>query len=234
MRLIINCLVVFLFNTFCSVAQSPCSNVTNTISNQSPNCPDQYIGTQTAGVVKISLTAVISSNTHVFTTVGETEGDTFLSLYDSSNTLISSNDDAPNCSGCKQSTITYGGFSSGGAVSGLYLILSKPGCIELDFSTNLKFSARNSYNSEPQITSPVEFIQCVGNKVQFTYAANTTSVASPWSSLTPSIVSINPTSGLAEFLTTGLAQIQLEGKSSCTVVNKYLVKGSPTSSIQPQ
>jgi hypothetical protein len=223
----------FLFNTFCSVAQ-PCSNVTNTISSQNPNCPDQYIGNQTAGIVKIGLVAVSSSNTHVFTTVGETEGDTFLSLYDVSNNLISSNDDAPNCSGCKQSSITYGGFPSVGVVNGLYLILSKPGCTGLDFSIDLKFSAKNSFNSEPQITSPVEFIQCVGNKVQFTYAANSTSVASPWSSLTPSIVSINPTSGLAEFLTTGLAQIRLEGKLSCTVVNKYLVKGSPTSSIQPQ
>jgi hypothetical protein len=214
MRLIINCMFFFLFNTFCSVAQ-PCSNVTNTISSQNPNCPDQYIGNQTAGIVKI-------------------EGDTFLSLYDVSNNLISSNDDAPNCSGCKQSSITYGGFPSVGVVNGLYLILSKPGCTGLDFSIDLKFSAKNSFNSEPQITSPVEFIQCVGNKVQFTYAANSTSVASPWSSLTPSIVSINPTSGLAEFLTTGLAQIRLEGKLSCTVVNKYLVKGSPTSSIQPQ
>lgn len=233
MRLIINCLVVFLFNTFCSVAQ-PCSNVTNTIPNQQPNCSDAFIGPQTAGIIRINLTPILSSNTHVFTTVGETVGDTFLSLYDSSNTLISSNNDATNCGGCKQSTITYGGFASGVAVSGLYLILSKPGCIGLDFTTDLKFSARNTFNSEPQITTPVEFIQCVGNKVQFEFAPNSTDVASPWSSLTPSIVTIDATSGLAVFLTTGLAEINLAGKFSCIVKNKYLVKGSPTSSIQPK
>jgi hypothetical protein len=217
---------------YCSIAQC---TPTNTINNVNPVCSDDYIGIQSSGIIKIKLAPIQSSNKHVFSTVGESTGDTFLGLYDSSGNLISSNDDDANCGGCKQSTITYGDVSGGGIVSGLYLILSKPSCGSLNFTTDLKYSARNEYDLDPKISSPIGTVQCIGSEVNFAYSLPPSIVgdnlSNPWSSDDTSVATINSASGKAIFINNGIAKIKLSVKSSCTIVNNYIVKGSLTSII---
>ena len=228
-------IIVFIFFCLffkCSIAQCIPTTI---INNVNPVCGDQFIGQYNTGIIKINLTSIASSNKHVFSTVGESYGDTYLSLYDSYNNLISSNDDDTTCGGCKQSTLTYGPISGGSNVSGLYLILSKPDCKELDFSTNLKFSARNEYDLDPKIDSPIETVQCLGSVVNFTYSlpkdVNGDNLASPWESIDESIATIDQVSGVATFINNGIAKIKLKVKSTCEVINNYIVNGSLTSTI---
>lgn len=221
----------FLLIHFSSISQ--CIN-TNTISNLLPVCEDQFIGEQSSGVIKINLMPVISSNKYVFSTVGESVGDTFLALYDSSNNLLVSNDDDPACAGCKQSTLVYGSISGGATVSGLYIIVSRPSCMSLNFSMNLKYSSRNEYDTDPIIASPVSIIQCIGSTINFTYNLPTSIVAdnlsTPWESLDTSVATIDST-GKAFFIKKGIAKIKLKVKSSCPITNNYIVNGSLTSTI---
>jgi hypothetical protein len=218
---------------FCCIAQPPCT-ITNTINNVNPVCDDNYIGIQNSGIIRINLVAINSSNKHVFSTVGESTGDTFLGLYDSSGNLISSNDDA-NCGGCKQSTITYGEVLGGGNVSGLYLILARPSCGSINFTTDLKYSARNEYDLDPKISSPMGTVQCLGSEVNFTYSLPPSiigdNLSNPWSSDDTSIATINSATGRAVFINNGIAKIRLRVKNSCIIVNNYIVKGSLTSTI---
>lgn len=207
---------------------------TNTISNLNPVCEDQFLGVQSLGIIRINLLPINSANKHVFSTVGESDGDTFLALYDSSNNLILSNNDDPDCGGCKQSTITYGPVSGGGNAVGHYLILSRPGCSSLNFTTNLKYSARNKYDSDPQITIPLDIVQCIGSRINFSYSLPSGVIAdnagSTWESLDTDVASID-NSGAAVFFKAGIARIKLKVKSSCPVINNYIVKGSTTSVI---
>ena len=207
---------------------------TNTMSNLNPVCADQFLGEQSLGIIKINLMPVNSSNKHVFSTVGESDGDTFLALYDSSNNLIVANDDDPYCGGCKQSTLVYGPIVGGGNVVGLYLTLSRPSCGSLNFTTNFKYSARNEYDSDPRITTPVEIVQCIGAKVNFSYNLPPSVIADntvdKWESLDTDVASID-NSGVATLLKSGIARIKLKVKSSCPVINNYIVRGSLTSKI---
>lgn len=209
---------------------------TNTILNVNPTCGDEFIGVQSSGIIKIKLVPISSSNKNVFSTVGQSSGDTFLELYDSANNLITSNDDDPTCGDCKQSTITYGPITGGGNVSGLYLILSKPGCSSLNFSTDLKYSARNEYDLDPKISSPISTIQCVGSTVDLLYDLPTGIVAdnliTPWSSENTTVAIVDNTTRKVNFISNGIAKIKLSVKSSCVIINDYIIKGSTTSVIE--
>lgn len=221
---------------YCSNAQ--CAS-TNTINNLNPICGDLFIGVQSSGIIKIKLMDLFDTNTTVFSTVGETTGDTFLALYDSGNNLLASNDDDPNCGGCKQSTIRLVGVPYDGVrdirLSGYYLVLSKPGCATLDFSTDLKYNSRNEYDSDPKITSPIAIVQCIGSTVNFIYSLPSgvvgDNLATPWSSEDTSVATINRSSGEVTFINNGIAKVKLSVKSSCPIINNYIVKGSLTSII---
>ena len=230
MRLLLTNLIVCFF--YVNVPAQCVS--TNTISNLNPVCADQFLGTQSLGIIRINLMPVNSSNKHTFSTVGESDGDTFLALYDSSNNLIASNDDDSSCDGCKQSNLIYGPISGGGNVVGLYLVLSRPSCGSLNFTTNLKYSARNVYDTDPQITSPVDVIHCIGSKINFSYSLPPSIIADNtvgiWESLDTEVASID-NSGVAVLLKSGVARIKLNVKTSCPVINNYIVKGSLTSII---
>lgn len=233
MKLLFYFQLALLFSVTIGRAQSGCVPTTLEPIIQGFVCSDQIIGPYTNKIPKILFTATNVLNIHTISTVGETDEDTELYLYDNlSNTIVAYNDDDANCGGCKQSTIKYSESTS--SLRNFYVVVAKKGCNVLILPTGLKFSARNAFNSEPQIFSPVSVIQCIGNTAQFTYDPLTTSNPSPWLSLTPEIVTIDSTTGLARFLTNGIAKIQLRGDFSCTIQNNYIVKGSLTSTITPQ
>lgn len=207
---------------------------THTVSNLNPVCADQFLGEYSGGIIRINLMPINSSNKHVFSTVGESEGDTYLALYDSSNNLLLTNNDDIDCGGCKQSTLIFQSVSGGGNVSGLYLILSKPGCAPLNFITNLKYSARNEYDTDPKIISTESIVQCVGSVANFTYNLPSRVVGDnlldPWESIDATVATID-SSGKASFIKNGIARIKLKVKNSCPIINNYVVNGSLTSSI---
>lgn len=224
---------VLLFSSTIVSAQFGCVPTALESNTQGFVCSDQIIGPYINKIYKIRFSATDVLNIHTISTVGETDEDTELYLYDDlSNTILAYNDDDANCGGCKQSTIVYNENSSNHR--NLYVVIAKKGCNVLALPTKLKFNARNPYNTEPRILSPLTTIQCIGSTDQFTYDPLTTSNPSPWSSLTPSTVTINPTTGVAKFLTTGIAKIQLSGNFGCDVQNNYIVKGSLTSTITSQ
>lgn len=193
-------------------------------------CSDQRTGPYNNTKPKIRFTATDVLNIHTISTVGETDEDTEIYLYDNlSNTILAYNDDDSNCGGCKQSTIVYNENVSNSR--DLYVVIAKKGCNQLTLPTSIKYNARNPYNIDPKILSPIAIVQCIGSIVQFTFDPTTTTISAPWVSLTPDIVRIDATTGLANFLTTGIATIQLRGNSSCNIINHYVVKGSLTSSI---
>lgn len=217
-------------------AQPPCS-ATNTLANQQPVCSDQSISItdssvpSTIGISKVPLTGIGAGNIHIFTTVGETNGDTFLALYDASDNLLVSNDDDINCGGCKQSTITYTPVSP---ISGLYLIVSKPSCGSIDFDTHIKINARNIWDEHPEVT-PSTMIQCLGNSANFSYTLSGSytpdNITNIWSSSNVAIATINSDTGYAEFVGSGNVKITLKARNSCIVENNYIIIDSSTSSI---
>ena len=226
--------VFFFLQVYSIVAQC---TTTKSAGPFNPVCEDQFVNGSNLnpGITKIKLGDMLSHNLHTFTTVGESFGDTYLALYDSSNNLIAKNDDDPNCGGCKQSTLILGDPNAPSTtLSGYYLILSKPACGSIDFDTNIKFNARNYYDSDPKISSPVATIQCVGSTVQFEYKLPTNvspdNTTNPWQSLDTNTAVID-NSGKAVFLNPGIAKIKLKVKSSCPVINNYIIIGSSTSSI---
>lgn len=192
-------------------------------------CSDQYLGDITGGIIKISLGSFGGENVHSFSTVGLSNEDTYLALYDSLGNLLASNDDDTNCSSCKQSTLKYKSPFVG--VSNPYLIISKPGCSSLSTSVNLKYNVRNDYNTEPKILSPINLIQCSGTSANFTHNTDSVEDANPWSSSDPNIIAIDSATGYAEFKNSGIVSITLKGKSSCNVVYFYKVVNTSTSSI---
>lgn len=227
--------VLFIFlNVYCAVAQCV---TTRQAGPFNPVCEDQFVnGTNVnPGITKIKLGDMLSHNLHTFTTVGESLGDTYLALYNASNVLIDSNDDDPKCGGCKQSTILLGDPAAPSTtLSGYYLILSKPGCGSIDFETNIKYNARNVYDSDPKISSPISIIQCVGSTVQFEYelpsGVTADNTINPWQSLDPTTASID-NFGKAVFLQSGIAKIKLKVITSCPIINNYIIIGSSTSTI---
>ena len=231
MKLLFYFKLAFLFSgTIIGKAQSGCVPTALEPIIQGFVCSDQIIGAYNNKIPKVLFTATNVLNIHTISTVGETDEDTELYLYDNlSNIIVAYNDDDVNCGGCKQSTIKYS--ESTYSLRNFYVVVAKKGCNVLTLPTGLKFSSRNEFNTDPKITSPNSVIQCIGNTVQFKYDNLTTSVPSPWLSLTPSIATIDATTGFARFLTTGIAKIQLNGNSNCIIQNNYIVKGSLTSNI---
>lgn len=226
---------LFILNSFLLTAQSGCISTKSEVSIQGFVCSDQSIGGDyyISNRYKINFNTTDVLNIHTFSTVGESNEDTELYLYDSTtNTILAYNDDDSNCGGCKQSTIVYNeSFSNH---KNLYVVVAKKGCNSITLPTKVKFSARNPYNLDPRIVTPESIIQCVGNIVTFTYDPSTTTIPSPWLSLTPDVVSINETTGVANFISSGIAKIQLQGNSSCIIINNYIVNGMETSSINPE
>lgn len=226
MRLFI-CLIIFFLFRLLSVAQCV---PTETKGPFNLVCSDQFLDEDiTGGIIKLSLGSFGGDNVHTFSTIGMSNEDTYLALYDGAGNLLASNDDDPNCSGCKQSTLEYKSLFLG--VLNPYLIISKPDCSSLSSSINLKYNVRNDFNSEPKITSPLNVVQCAGTSALFTYNSNTVEDANPWRSSDSNIISINSATGYAEFKNPGIVRITLKGKLSCDVVNLYRVVSFSTSSI---
>jgi hypothetical protein len=201
--------------------------VTNN-DNNNPQCSDQWTPTYSSGVIKINIyLMVLDTNTYTFSTVGETLDDTYLSLYDSSGTLLASNDDYTACH-CKQSTIEFSPKDLN-VMSNCYIILSKPNCDPLVLKTKIKYNVRNDSNTEPVITyPPISLTLCGETQVQFT---SSNAIPNSWVSLDPAIATIDSNSGLATFIKEGIAKIQLSGNLSCVVVNNYLVHIATKTSI---
>jgi hypothetical protein len=213
-------------------AQTPCvANITNSDPNQAV-CSDQWFPNNSTyyntGVIKINMDyLVFNANFYTFSTVGETLGDTYLSLYDSNGTLLASNDDDVSCN-CKQSTITYNPSDDEVNKKNFYIILSKPGCNPLDFAARIKYNVRNTSNTQPEITTPDKYSICGRTQLQFVGKNNITNT---WISKDESIATIDKSTGLASFLKEGIAKIQLSGVLNCNIVNNYLVHITTTSTI---
>ena len=207
------------------------ATVTNSDNNQ-PVCSDQWVPSSddyyNTGVIKVKMDYIVfKANNYTFSTVGETIGDTYLSLYDSNDKLLDFNDDDATCN-CKQSTITYNPPDDVNSRTDFYLILSKPDCGSLDFDTRIKYNVRNISNTEPKIDFPDTYSICGGVQIPF---IGTNNFANTWVSKDSSIATIDKISGLATFLKEGIARIQLTGSSNCVVVNNYSVHIATTSSI---
>lgn len=238
MKLIVNfyffCIFFILFGLKI-VAQTGCVSTNSEVSLQGFVCSDQLIGgdSYVGKKFKIGFNYTDVLNIHTFSTVGESNDDTELYLYDGdSNTVLAYNDDDSNCGGCKQSTLIYNEPTSNHKI--LYVVVAKKGCNNLTNPTKVKFSARNPYNMDPRILTPTSIIQCVGNLATFTYDPSTTTIPTPWLSLTPDVVTIDEKTGIANFISPGIAKIQLQGNSSCIIINNYIVNGMKTSTINPE
>ena len=79
-----------------------------------------------------------------------------------------------------------------------------------------------------------DIVQCIGSRINFSYSLPSGVIAdstgTTWESLDTNVASID-NSGVAVFLKAGVARIKLKVKSSCPVINNYIIRGSTTSSI---
>jgi hypothetical protein len=192
-----------------------------------PVCSFQWLSYPGGGQIRINLSPLTIANTYRFTTVGETVEDTYLAFYDSSGTVLASNDDDADCLGCKQSTIL---FDSQALYSGAYLILSKSGCQDLSVA-NMRFNVTNNYDAPPDIVEPeIPFYPCKGRTVDLDTSAISLPV-NPWSSTDSSVAVINSATGIVTFLKAGIVQIKLIGNLNCETIKTYHVVATETSAI---
>lgn len=219
-------LFIFLFFIASAKIYSQCA-FTETSTVLGSVCSDEVTAAFNSGIIKIPIGAIGIGNTHSYSTVGETTGDTFLGLYDGSGNLLASNDDDSDCE-CKQSSLSYTNNTPVN-IANPYIILSKPGCEAINFQVRIVYNVRNEYDAAPVVFSPSTLKdKCSGEIVQFT--ALNPGTGESWTSLTPDLISINSSNGEALILKGGFAKIELK-RGSCTVRKTYLIKIPATSAI---
>ena len=215
-----------LMNTY-----AQCTPTYDYASSLNPVCSFQQIGPfgSLHGIVKIPLSPLAPNNLYRFTTVGLSEGDTQLFLFDGTGTQIAENDNNTindvDTYESLQSTITYTPTTQ---VMGGYLILAKTGCAPLDFETKLEYNVVNSYDY-PYLIENLEDNMCVGSTVTLTVASGGN--ARNWNSSDPSVATITGT-GEVTFWSEGRVEISAETNPfSCVSTKKCKVVAVDTSII---
>lgn len=213
------------------VSQAQCIPTTSWSTPLNPVCTLVEIGPFDAsdGIVKIPLSPMDPNNEYRFSTVGLSDGDTHLFLYDAADNLIIENDNNGlndvDTYESLQSTITYTPTTR---IMGGYLILAKQGCDPLDFETKLEFNVVNTYDY-PYLIENLEDNMCVGNTVNLTVASGGN--ARNWMSSDTSVAVVTQT-GTVTFLAEGLVRISAETDPfSCVSTKKCKVVDVSTTSI---